>query len=108
MDGRQRDAVPGLGPPSHAFIVAIQFIIQAAAGFLNQYPDRFLFGTDEVAPKDTQQYLRVYRMYDPMWKLLTPQAREKVTKLNYERLFDAARARVRAWEKANVKAPRRE
>jgi hypothetical protein len=26
-----------------------------------------------------------------------------VLKGNYERLFDAARTRVRAWEKANVK-----
>jgi hypothetical protein len=90
------------------YVVADPEVIKAAAGFLNQYPDRFLFGTDEVAPKDPQQYLKVYRMYDPMWKLLTPEARDKVRRLNYERLFDAARARVRAWEKANVKAPRRE
>jgi hypothetical protein len=27
---------------------------------------------------------------------------------NYERLFDAARVKVRAWEKANANAPRKE
>ena len=35
--------------------------------------------------------------------LLTPEARQKVLKGNYERLFDAARIRVRAWEAANIK-----
>ena len=72
-----------------------------AADVLNRFPDRFLFGTDEVAPSDQQGYLKVYRMYEPLWKLLTPEASEKVRKGNYERLFDSARTRVRAWEKAN-------
>jgi len=39
-------------------------------------------------------------MYRPLWVLLTPDARAKVTRGNYERLFDAARRRVRAWERA--------
>jgi hypothetical protein len=34
--------------------------------------------------------------------LLTPDASQKIRKGNYERLFDAARVRVRAWERANV------
>jgi hypothetical protein len=34
---------------------------------------------------------------------LTPPAREGLLKGNYERLFDEARRRVRAWERANVK-----
>lgn len=54
-----------------------------------------------MAPGDRQNYLKVYYQYDPVWKLLTPDAREKDRKGNYERLFDAARARVRAWEAAN-------
>jgi predicted TIM-barrel fold metal-dependent hydrolase len=85
------------------YILADPQITANAARFLNAYPDRFLFGTDEVAPKDQQQYLKVYYMYDPLWKLLTPEARDKVKKLNYERLFDGARLKVRAWEKANLK-----
>jgi len=72
------------------------------AGLINRYPDRFLFGTDEVAPSDQQGYLKVYRQYDPLWKALTPEARDKVKRLNYERLFDTARTKVRAWERANV------
>ena len=42
-------------------------------------------------------------MYNPLWEKLTPEAREKVKKGNYKRLFDAARAKVRSWEKENVK-----
>jgi hypothetical protein len=56
-----------------------------------------------VAPKDQVKYLKVYDMYAPLFAQLTPEASEKLRKLNYERLFDAARSKVRAWEKANVK-----
>jgi hypothetical protein len=73
-----------------------------AAGMINRYPDRFLFGTDEVAPTNQQQYLKIYDLYDPLWKLLTPEASEKVRKGNYEKLFGEARSKVRAWEKDNV------
>lgn len=72
------------------------------AGLVNRYPDRFLFGTDVVAPKTPEQYFAVYEMYRPLWAKLTPAAREKVLKGNYVRLFDVARARVRAWEQVNV------
>ncbi|MES2221813.1 MAG: amidohydrolase, partial [Acidobacteriota bacterium] len=49
------------------------------------------------------KYLKVYRQYDPLWKALTPQASEAVRQGNYERLFDAARKNVRAWESAHQK-----
>ena len=88
------------------YVVATPQTTQATAALINQYPDRFLFGSDEVAPTTQEKYLKVYRMYEPLWKLLTPQAREKVTKGNYERLFDAARKKVRAWESANIAKPR--
>jgi hypothetical protein len=73
-----------------------------AADLINRYPDRFLFGTDEVAPPNQQQYLKIYELYAPLWKLLTPEALEKVRKGNYEKLFGEARGKVRAWEKANL------
>ncbi len=85
------------------YAVATPESIQRTASIINQYPDRFLFGTDEVAPTDQQKYLKVYYLYDPVWKLLTPETREKVRKGNYERLFNAARVKVRAWEAANVR-----
>jgi predicted TIM-barrel fold metal-dependent hydrolase len=83
------------------YFVASPEATQIAADLINRHPDRFLFGTDEVAPKDQRQYLRIYDQYAPLWALLTPQAKRMVLKSNYERLFDAARVRVRAWEKAN-------
>jgi hypothetical protein len=84
------------------YITATPESTKIVADLLNRYPDRFLFGTDEVAPKNQEEYLKIYSMYDPLWKLLTPETSEKVRKSNYERLFDAARSKVRAWEKANL------
>jgi predicted TIM-barrel fold metal-dependent hydrolase len=75
--------------------------LQNSARIINRHPDRFLFGTDEVAPTEVEAYLSVYGQYEPLWKLLTPEAREAVQKGNYEWLFDAARLKVRAWESAH-------
>jgi hypothetical protein len=55
-----------------------------------------------VAPAGPDPYYAVFDMWAPIWKQLTPEASLKVRKGNYERIFDAARVRVRAWEKANV------
>jgi predicted TIM-barrel fold metal-dependent hydrolase len=85
------------------YIVATPEATTIAANLVNRYPDRFLFGTDEVAPNDQQSYLKVYNEYGPLWKLLSNDASEKVRKGNYERLFGAARPRVRAWEHAHPK-----
>jgi len=85
------------------YVVASPQAIQATADLINRHPDRFLFGTDEVAPADQQKYLKVYDLYAPLFAKLTPEAKQKLLKGNYERLFDAARQKVRAWEKANMK-----
>ena len=77
--------------------------ITNTAAMLNKYPERFLFGTDNVAPADQATQLRVYDMWEPIWAKLTPEASHKVRVSNYERIFDAARVRVRTWEKTNVK-----
>jgi predicted TIM-barrel fold metal-dependent hydrolase len=84
------------------YVVSTPDTTRRTAEALNRYPDRFLFGTDEVAPRDRDQYFKVFRMYEPVWKLLTPEARNKITQGNFNRLFDAARTRVRAWEAKNV------
>jgi hypothetical protein len=83
------------------YLVATPGAVKISADLINRYPDRFLFGTDEVAPTDQQKYLRVYYQYDPLWKLLDEETNHKVRKANYERLFDDARHRVREWEKAH-------
>jgi hypothetical protein len=86
------------------YVVATPESAKNAAAVINRHPDRFLFGTDEVAPPDQEKYLRVYNQYEPLWKLLTSEASEKVRKGNYERLFDEARRKVRNWEQKNVRA----
>jgi hypothetical protein len=88
------------------YIVASEAASTAMADVINRHPSRFLFGTDVVGPKTEDKYFAVYQTYAPLWAKLTPEAREMVLKGNYARLFDAARTRVRAWEKANAgKAP---
>jgi predicted TIM-barrel fold metal-dependent hydrolase len=85
------------------YAIANAEIEKRVAAMLNSHPDRFLFGTDNVAPADQATQLRVFHLWDPIWAQLTPEASLKVRKGNYERIFDAARTKVRAWEKANVK-----
>jgi hypothetical protein len=85
------------------YIVRSPETIAATADLINRYPDRFLFGTDEVAPSDQTKYLKVEQLYAPLFARLTAEASEQVRKGNYVRLFDEARRKVRAWEKANVK-----
>jgi hypothetical protein len=80
--------------------------IKRVAALINAHPDRFLFGTDVVAPKSIDSPMAVYKAYDSLWQELTPEARQAVLFGNYERLFDAARVKVRAWEKANLGKPR--
>lgn len=75
---------------------------QRVADLLNRFPDRFLFGSDVVAPTSVDAMLAVYHAYDPLWAQLSPETREKVTRGNYERIFDRARARVRAWESEHI------
>jgi hypothetical protein len=82
------------------YVVSSPEATELTANLINRHPDRFLFGTDEVAPPNQQKYLRVYETYKPLFALLTPDASERLRLKNYERLFDEARSKVRAWENA--------
>jgi predicted TIM-barrel fold metal-dependent hydrolase len=82
------------------YFVSSPEAIRNAAALINRYPDRFLFGTDAVAPTTASAYLTTYATYGPLWAELTPDAAAKVRVGNYQRLFDTARSRVRAWEAA--------
>jgi amidohydrolase family protein len=84
------------------YAVATPESIQRVVTVLNKYPERFLFGTDTVAPSGPAPYFAVFDMWTPVWRQLTPEASLKVRKGNYERIFDEGRRKVRAWEKANV------
>ena len=85
------------------YAVASPQSIARVATMLNRYPDRFLFGTDTVAPASPAPYFAVFDMWAPVWQQLTPEASLKVRKGNYERIFNEGRRRVREWERLNVK-----
>jgi hypothetical protein len=83
------------------YVVASPEATRIVADVITKHPDRFLFGSDEVGPTNQQDYMRVYETYEPLWRLLDPHTRELVLKGNYERVFDQARRRVRAWERSH-------
>jgi hypothetical protein len=85
------------------YAVGSKEAIAGVAKMLNGHPDRFLFGTDTVAPSLPEPYYAVFDMWAPVWAQLTPDASLKVRKGNYQRIFDEGRRRVRAWEKVNVR-----
>lgn len=85
------------------YVVSSPQSIQNSAALFNKYPDRFLFGTDVVAPPDQPFYLAVHKMYEPLWSALSKETSQKIRLDNYVRLFDAARGKVRTWERTNIK-----
>ncbi|HET9952303.1 MAG TPA: amidohydrolase family protein [Candidatus Eisenbacteria bacterium] len=88
------------------YVISSPEATRRTADLINKYPDRFLFGTDNVAPADSASHFKVYDMYQPLWTLLTKEASEKVRKGNYERIFDEGRRNARAWEAAHLKPGR--
>ena len=74
----------------------------AIAALVERYPDRFLFGTDAVAPADQSKYLAVFNQYQPLWNSLDAKSSRKVRLENYERIFGEGRRKVRSWESAHV------
>jgi hypothetical protein len=85
------------------YAVASPESIAATAAMLNRHPDRFLFGTDTVAPAGPAPYFAVFDMWAPVFQKLTPEAGQKIRLGNYERIFDEGRRRVREWERTHVR-----
>jgi hypothetical protein len=85
------------------YITASPEAVKATADLIEKYADRFLFGSDVVAPTSIEAPMAVYKAYEPLWKTLKPETVRKVSLENYERIFDEGRRKVRAWEAANVK-----
>jgi hypothetical protein len=84
------------------YAVATPESIARVAAMLNRFPDRFLFGTDTVAPSSPAAYYAVFDIWAPVFHLLTPAASVAVRKGNYQRIFDAGRRNVRVWERAHA------
>ena len=86
------------------YVVRDEDSLTAWAALLERHPDRFLFGTDSVAPRDRDGYFTPWRDYEPLWERLSEATVQAVTIGNYERIFDAANRKVRAWEERNLGA----
>ena len=84
------------------YVVADAATADAWAALIEEHPSRFLFGTDSVAPPDWDGYAQTYVDYRPLWERLGERTRAQVLQLNYERVFDAAAPRVRAWEQRQL------
>lgn len=84
------------------YVVRDEASLKAWTALIERHPTRFLFGTDAVAPANWEGYVANYTVYAPLWERLDPAARAQVERLNYERIFDAAIPRVRAWEERQL------
>ncbi len=84
------------------YVLADRDVLRRTAELIEAHPDRFLFGTDNVAPPDRDTHLAIYRSYGPLFERLSPATRRKLLLRNYERIFDEARASVRAWEERHA------
>ena len=69
---------------------------------IEKHPTRFLFGTDSVSPPDWESYAKTYEVYRPLMQSLGADVRAQVERRNYERVFDAAEPKVRAWEQRQL------
>ncbi len=80
------------------YVVQNDAALGAWSELIERHPDRFLFGTDSVAPESREDYLKTWRAYEPLWERLSEDTRHAITIGNYERIFDEANRKVRAWE----------
>ena len=80
-----------VGPPA---------TLAAWVALVNGWPDRFVLGSDSVVATEAGAYLGALEAWRPLLDGLDPEASAKLRLGNYERLFDTARDRVRAWEAA--------
>ena len=87
--------------------------------FVDTYQDRILWGSDTViytrnktdsagkpftgSEMPVADYLAVTGILTPLWEVLGPEVAHKVKVANHVRLFDSAKAKVRAWEAAHSK-----
>jgi hypothetical protein len=78
-----------VGPPA---------TLSAWVALVNAWPERFVLGSDSVVAADAGSYLGALEAWRALLDGIDPDASRKVRLANYERLFDSARARVRAWE----------
>lgn len=69
---------------------------------IGDYSDRFLFGSDALAPKEKATWNTTYEKYSSLFDELAPEVKDKVCRANYKRVFVDAREKVREFEKTKL------
>jgi hypothetical protein len=75
--------------------------LKATADLIRKYPDRFLYGSDQLATTDFEALRKGYDVWAPLWQELGPELTSRVCKENYVRVFDQSKKNIRAWESKN-------
>jgi hypothetical protein len=75
--------------------------LKLTADLIRKYPNRFLYGSDQGATADGDVVRKSYDVWAPLWKDMGPARTQLITRDNYDRIFDASRKNMRAWENAN-------
>ena len=76
--------------------------VKMTADLIRKYPDRFLFGSDQIATTDFQTLRKSYDVWAPLWQEVGPELTGRVCKENYARVFDESKKNIRAWEAKNA------
>jgi hypothetical protein len=72
--------------------------IQQLVTLLETYPDRFLFGSDSLAPNDVEAWQSTELAYKVVFEKLKPEDAHAIKLGNYEKLIVGARKKVRLYE----------
>jgi hypothetical protein len=96
------DANPNLKVDISWSQVASQLVkpdaIDRWAAMIEKNPDRFLIGSDALAPADPAKWEQTFSIYKKLTDKLSEPAREKLLNDNYEEVFVGSRAKVREFE----------
>ena len=68
------------------------------ADLINANPNRFLIGSDSLSPQAAENWNETFQIHSDLMGKLSGEAREKLLNGNYERVFVAARPKVREFE----------
>ncbi len=96
------DANPNLKVDISWSQVASQLVkpmaIDRWAAMIEKNPDRFVIGSDALAPADPAKWEQTFSIYKKLTDKLSEPAREKLLNGNYEAVFVGSRAKVREFE----------
>ena len=79
-------------------LIANKETLEQWIALVEAFPQRFIFGSDALAPADAGRWNQTYAKYSDLLQALTPACRHQVCLANYHRIFVAARSKVRAFE----------